>query len=277
MDRLRFGTAGIPLSTEKSSTENGILKVRDLGLDAMELEFVRGVNLDKEKAVKVGNIAEKKDVVLTAHAPYYINLNAKEKSKIHASINRILESAKILNLARGFSVVFHPAYYMDVDKKEAYKNVKSALELLIEKIKDEAYDVWIRPETMGKTTQFGSLEEIIMLSKDLDGLVMPCIDIAHIHARENGKLKTYDDFDKVFSYIEEELGKESLHNMHIHFSGIEYSEKGEKKHLIFKESDFNYIAFAEILKNYDIRGVAISESPNIEEDAILLKKIYEEI
>ncbi len=277
MDRLRFGTAGIPLSTENPSTEKGILKVRDLGLDAMELEFVRGVNLDEEKAVKIGNIAKDKDVVLTAHAPYYINLNAKERSKIHASINRILESAKILNLARGFSVVFHPAYYMGMDKKDVYKNVKSALELIIEKIKEKKYKVWIRPETMGKTTQFGSLEEIVMLSKDLDGLVMPCIDVAHIHARENGKLKTYNDFDKIFSYIEKELGRESLYNMHIHFSGIEYSEKGEKRHLTFKESDFNYVAFAEILKNYDVKGIAISESPNIEEDAILLKKTYEEI
>ncbi len=275
--KVRFGTAGIPLSTENPSTERGIEKVRELNLDAMELEFVRGINVTIEKAKIIKKIAEENDVVLTAHGPYYINLNASEEKKWYASIERIINSAKILHYAGGYSVVFHPAYYMKSTKEEAYKKVRDALNIVVETIKKERYDVWIRPETMGKPTQFGDLDELISLSKELEGYVLPVIDFAHLHARYNGFFKSYEDFAKIFERLENELGKYALKNMHIHISGIEYNEKGEKRHLNLKESDLLYKAFVEALINYDVRGVVISESPNIEGDALLLKKEYESL
>jgi len=273
-DSLRFGTAGIPLSTEKPTNERGIIKVKELDLDAMELEFVRGVNINIEKAKILKRIAEKSDVILTAHAPYYINLNSNDKSKWHASIKRISDSMRVLHHAGGYSVVFHAAYYMKSTKEETYQKVREALEILIREIEENRYDVWLRPEIMGKPTQFGDLDEVISLSKEFEGYVLPAIDFAHLHARYGGYFKRYEDFAQVFERLEKELGKEALRNMHIHISGIEYGEKGERRHLNLKESDFPYKAFVESLVNYDVRGVMISESPNIEGDALLLKREY---
>ncbi len=275
--KLHFGTAGIPLSTKHPSTLEGIKKVNELGLSAMELEFVRGVNLDKEKAKIVGKVAKEYNVILTAHAPYFINLNTPDKSKWYASIQRIVDSLDRLSLAEGYSVVFHAAYYMKSTKDETYKKVKEGLERIIETMKENKYDVWIRPETMGKKTQFGDLDELISLSKEFDRYVLPAIDFAHLHARYNGWYKDNKALEGIFIKIENELGKYALENMHIHFSGIEYSEKGEKRHLNLKESDFPYKKLAELLVRYDVKGVIISESPNIEGDALLLKKTYEEM
>ncbi|WP_297470825.1 TIM barrel protein, partial [Thermococcus sp.] len=127
VDRLRFGTAGIPLSTPKRSTIDGIIHVRNLGLDAMELEFVRGVNIKPELAKKIKYTAKKHDVLLTAHAPYYINLNASEKAKVEASKRRIIQSAERLHQAGGWSVVFHAGYYLKQPKESVYQRILEAL------------------------------------------------------------------------------------------------------------------------------------------------------
>jgi len=130
---------------------------------------------------------------------------------------------------------------------------------------------------MGGVSKFGSLEEVIRLAEDIGDNVLPCIDFAHLHARINGKYNTYEEFREVLNVIESRLGRKALNNMHIHISGIEYSEKGEVKHLNILESDFNYKDLARVLKEYNVRGVVISESPNLEEDAILFKQTYEKI
>ncbi len=276
--RLRFGTAGMPLNTPKpTSTEKAIEYVKILGLDALELEFVRNVFLKEEKAKIVGKIAEKNDVVLTAHAPYYINLNAVEEEKIKASIKRIKDSVRILHYAKGYSVVFHPGFYFKDDHKKVYKKIKSNIKILVRELEDEGInDVWVRPETMGKPTQFGSLKEVLNISESLNN-VMPCIDFAHLHARSIGKYNTKTEFEEILNLVEEVLGREGLNNMHVHFSGINYGEKGEKNHLVLKESDFNYKEWVEVIKEYKVKGVFISESPNIEEDALFIKKLYEKI
>ncbi|MFQ6119545.1 MAG: TIM barrel protein, partial [Methanosarcinales archaeon] len=121
-------------------------------------------------------------------------------------------------------------------------------------------------------TQFGTLEEILNLSMELDG-ILPCIDFAHLHAR-TGKNNTYSEFHSILSMIENNLGKESLEDMHIHVSGIEYEIRGEKRHLILKESDFNYQDLLKAWKEFDIKGLVICESPNLEGDALLLKEEY---
>ncbi|HID40623.1 MAG TPA: hypothetical protein EYP33_00515, partial [Pyrodictium sp.] len=179
IDRLRFGPAGVPLSSKKRDTLSGILETKKLGLDAMELEFVYGVRLSDDIAIKSGDIAKENDIVLTAHAPYYINLNAKEKSKIKNSINMLKESIRKLSLARGYSVVFHPGWYMGKSKEEAYRTVKEALKEVVDYAKEYSLNVWIRPETMEGEKKFGTLEETIRLSKDLD-MVLPTIDFAHL-------------------------------------------------------------------------------------------------
>jgi len=276
MNNLLFGTAGIPLSNKGSGTAEGIYGVKKLGLGAMELEFVRSVNISKEKAPEVKKSAEENNIVLTCHAPYYINLNSLEKAKLKASIYRILNSARIANLCGAWSVCFHPGFYQKSTKEEAYNRVREAIKEIINTLKKENNNIWVRPETTGKETQFGNLDEILKLSQEFDN-VMPCIDFAHFHARTNGKYNSYKEFSEILEKVEKKLGKKGLENMHIHITGIAYGEKGEKHHLNLKESDLKYKELIKALKDFKVKGVAISESPNIEGDALMVQKIYDKI
>ncbi len=276
MDKLRFGTAGIPLSTPDRNTQNGVRYIKELGLDSMELEFVRSVNLNEESAKEVNEIRKKNDVALTCHGSYFINLNAKEPQKRGASRQRILDAAHIANRAGAWSLTFHAAYYLKMEKEAVYNTVKEQLKKIIKELKETSNPVRISPETTGKPTQWGHYKEIIRLSEELDQ-VNPCIDFAHLHARTNGKYNTKAEFQKVLSDIEHSLGREALENMHIHLSGIDYGEKGEKKHLYLEDSDMNYKELLKQLKEFKVKGSLTCESPNLEEDALLLKKTYDEL
>ena len=273
MDKLRIGTAGIPLSTKPRDTVEGIKRVKELGLGAMELEFVQSINISKEKAPMVKETAAKNDIVLTCHGQYFINLNAKEEEKIIASRRRILDGARRAYECGAWSICFHMAFYLKDEPIKVYDRVKYELELLTKQLKDEGTKIWLRPETTGKNTQFGNLKESLMLSKEIDG-IMPCIDFSHLHARDNGKWNTYDEFHSILTDVEKHLGKEGLENMHIHLAGIEYSIKGERRHLPLQESDMNYKDLVRAWKDFKIKGVVVAESPIMEEDALLLKRLF---
>ena len=273
MKDLLFGTAGIPMSTSQPNTINGIRQVKALGLGAMELEFVHSVNITEKTALAVEEAAGAENIVLTCHAPYYINLNSNEKAKVDASIKRIFLAAKIASLCNCYSITFHAAFYQNKTKEETYKSVKENLNIISGKLKENNIRITLRPEFAGKISQFGNLQELIRLSQELEN-VLPCIDFAHLHARENGKYNTYEEFCSVLSEIEKSLGREALNNMHIHVSGINYSAKGERNHLTLKDSDLNYKDLIKAFKDFKINGVVISESPNIEQDALLLKKAF---
>ncbi len=272
--KLIFGTAGIPTSTEERSTLNGIKQIKKLNLGAMEMEFVQSVNISEEKAPEVKKMAQENDVILTCHGQYFINLNAVEKAKIEASKQRIFNAAKIADLCGAFSMTFHPAFYLGQEKSLVYDKVKIQLKDVVKKIQDAGHKIWVRPETTGKGAQFGDIDELLKLSTEIEQ-VMPCIDFAHLHARSGGKYNTTEEFREVLEKVEKMLGKEGLQNMHIHMSGIAYSEKGEKNHLILEESDFKYKDLLKVWKEFKIKGVVINESPNIEEDALLMKRTFE--
>jgi deoxyribonuclease IV len=276
MKELLFGTAGIPLSSNPRTTADGIRHVRKLSLGNMELEFVHSVNITKEKAPEIKKIAEGSNVILTCHAPYFINLNSLEKPKYHASINRILNSARIANLCGAYSVCFHPGFYMKSSKEDAFKRIKKAIEDISNTLKEEKNNIWIRPETTGKISQFGDIDEILKISEDVDN-VMPCVDFAHFHARTNGKYNSYGEFSEILEKIEKKLGKKGLENMHIHITGIAYGPKGEKHHLTLDESDLKYRELLKALKDFKVKGVVVSESPNIEKDAMMMKKTFERL
>nr|MCK4929458.1 TIM barrel protein [Nanoarchaeota archaeon] len=276
MNQLLFGPAGVPVSSPSTNTLGAIPYVKKLGLGCMELEFVRGVKIGSETAQAIRKKAQEQGIVLTAHGPYYINLNSLEKAKTEASIKRILDTARIASIAGGYSITFHAAYYMAMPKEKVYEVVKNHLNNITRTLSKEGVKLWIRPETTGKASQFGDIDELIKLSTELDQ-VMPCVDFAHLHARSNGKINTYKEFCEILSKIEKGLGRKGLNNMHIHMSGIEYGEKGERNHLVLKESDMNYKDLMKALKHYKCKGVIISESPNLEADAILMKKAYERV
>jgi len=271
---ILFGTGGISRSTKGKSSVSEIERVRELSLDCMELEFVQGVRMGEKGARDVLKVALKKNVALSVHAPYYINLNSYDKEKIKASLERIYQAARIGSLCGAESIVFHAAFYQKSSKQDTYKKVSETLKELTGRLRDEGIPAVLRPETMGKRTQFGTLEEVLALSAEIEG-VMPCLDFSHMHARV-GKENTHSEFMIILSKVEEVLGKEGLSNMHIHVSGIEYDRNGEKKHLTLKESDFNYPELLRAFKEFEIRGLVICESPVLEEDALLLRKTYSE-
>ncbi len=272
MNSLNFGTAGIPISTIPRDTVNGIKQVKSLGLEAMELEFVRSVNISENKAPEIRKVAQDNDIILTCHGSYFINLNSLEKEKIEASKQRILKAARILGLCGGWSLCFHAAYYMG-NPPLAFENVKNSLKEIVKTLKDGGVKVWIRPETGGKTSQFGNLEELIKISQEVEG-VLPCIDFAHHYARSLGKVNNYQEFSRILEAIEKGIGREALDNMHIHAEGIEFGKTWEKNHQILEDSDFNYRDLIKALKDFRVKGVVICESPNIEKDALVLKSVY---
>lgn len=270
---LLFGPAGTPHSAKSSSSVDGVKRIAELGLGCMELEFVQGVRMGAETAKQVQQTAQETGIRLSVHAPYYINLTSKEIEKQQASIKRILDSARIGWLCGADSIVFHAAFYQGEDPKKVYQGVKSHLQDIIAILKKEKNQTWIRPETTGKGSQFGTVEEIISLSLELDQ-VLPCIDFSHLHARSNGKINSYKEFAGVLELLEKKLGRKVLDTMHIHISGIKYGEKGEREHLNLKESDFNYQDLLKAFRDFKIAGYVICESPNLEEDAMLLQKTY---
>ncbi len=273
MDGLLFGTAGIPLSSPSRNSLSGIVQVSELRLDAMELEFVRGVRMSEETALRTGKLASGKNIVLTAHAPYFINLASTDGKKAEASIKRIVDTARITYAAGGWSVVFHAGFFQKREKKAVYHAIRRALESVTGTLDDEGIDLWIRPETTGKPSQFSGLDDLIELSSGFDRM-LPCVDFAHLHARSAGKCNTYEEFCSVFDRISDALGKQALKEMHMHVSGIDYTEKGERRHLALQDSDMNWKSLLDCMKDRRIAGVLISESPLIEQDALRMKYYY---
>lgn len=273
IDKLNFLTAGMPLSTGKGGYPKAFEIIEEMGLDGMEVEFVHGVRMSDETKQLVNNIQKEKNLILTAHGPFYINLNSQEEAKIEASVQRIIDTAQTANAFGGYSITFHAAFYMGKDKETVFEQVKTQTEKILETLEENNIKIWIRPETTGKATQWGDYEEIIKLSKEFKQ-VLPCIDFSHIHARTAGEYNTYDEFCKVLDRIGTELGDFALNNFHAHLAGIEYTKKGEKCHLNLENSDMNYKDLLKAFKKFDVKGALVCESPNIETDAKLLKDYY---
>jgi len=270
---LLFGTGGVPVSAQLRSTEAGIERIAELGLGCMEVEFVQGVRMSPKVAVSLGELAARKKVALTAHGPYFINLNAVEPEKVHMSKERILQTARIAGLFGARSITFHAAFYLKSTPAETYTAVKRHLQEVVNILRREGNKVTISPEVTGKPSQFGTLEEILQLSSELEG-VAPCLDFSHWHAR-TGKANSYQEFLDILDQIEGKLGRQALDNMHIHLSGIAYGKKGEIKHLMLPDSDFQYMELLKALKKRKAKGVVICESvPYLEKDALLLQQTY---
>lgn len=272
-ERLLFGTAGVPNCTvKKNSPVEGVQKIHELGLDCMQLEFAHGVRMKEEVSSALRKVSYELNVPLTSHGPYYINLNAREQDKIDSSVERIIQTAKISDLCGAESMTFHAAFYMKDSPYDVFDLVEKSMNVIEERLSRLDIEIELRPELTGKTSQFGSLEELITLTKNV-GSVKPCMDFSHLYAR-TGKYNSKEEMLNVLTQLESELGADSLSNMHIHISGISSNSKGDLKHLNLEKSNFNWRAMLEALKEKNCKGYVISNSPNLEDDAKMLKDYY---
>ncbi len=271
---MRFGTGGIPHSCENCSVIQGVEHIHNLGLNAMEIEFVYGIyNLPDS----LNSIAEKYDVGLSIHGSYFVNLAAKDNKKFYGSISTVVKTLEVAHNHSIPDVVFHPAFYLKRNPGDVYDLVKKALVKIQEELESRSInDVTLRLELMGKPTQFGTPGELISLSQEFD-FVLPCIDFAHFVARYNGMRNTEDGFKELLADLEQGLGNRLLKNMHIHLSNIEYSEKGEKKHLNLTNDEREGVLWQTVLrllKEFGADGKIISETPSLEVDAIKMRDYW---
>jgi len=267
-----FGTAGIPESTFPKETGEGIRRVKALGLDCMEIEFVQGVYLDEAHARAMAGISRNNKIKLSVHAPYFLNFNAHQRPKLHSSQGMLHKAARIANICGAESIVFHPGFYLGDDAEAVYQTIKESVGDVLAKLDDDNNPITLRPEVSGKPSQFGDFDEIIRLCKDLPH-TGPCVDFAHWHARAGGN-NSYGEFSKLLKTMRRRLGEKAVTNMHIHVSGIEYGRAGEKRHLPLRDSDLRYEELMRALKDAGAGGMVICESPTHQQDALLLKETY---
>ncbi len=279
----KFGPAGNSISFTAMGYK-GSLQVPEyiekMGLDAFEYQCGRGVNIGIEKAKELGILAKDKGITLSLHAPYYISMSSVEEEKRLNSINYILASARAVNAMGGDRIVVHTGSCGKISREYALELAIDTMKLALKALDDENLGhIHICPETMGKVNQLGTLDEVLSLC-ELDERLIPCIDFGHLNARDLGSLKEYSDFDNIFIAIKNRLGEERMKSFHSHFSKIEYTTGGEKKHLTFEDKVFgpDFEPVLEICAKRDCSPVFICESDGTQaEDAKQMKDYYSKL
>jgi len=248
------------------STLEGVQKIPELGLQTLEVQFSHGVGMGIPLAKKVGEEARKLKMGLSCHAPFFINLASKEPEKIMASKKRILDSCERMHHMGGGPVVFHPAYFGGQDREQVFQMAKEVILDMMEAIKKNSWNASLAPETTGKHSALGSLEETIRLVKETGCSL--CVDFAHLFARQYGKI----DYAEIFS----KLKLLKLKSLHCHFSGINYTQKGERNHLVLNSHpSFKGLA-KELLKTKWLKSCTIiSETPITWQDSLKMRKILD--
>lgn len=268
---VAFATAG------KTKSEESAVWVKDMGLNCFEYSFGRGVSLTDERAISIGNAFRDAGVEISVHAPYYINFANPDDEMAEKSYMYVLQSAQKVKLMGGKRVVFHPASQGKMKREQAVDLTVKRLEILRDKIYENGFeDLIFCPETMGKIGQIGTIEEVTRFCK-IDKIYVPAVDFGHINARECGSLKTENDYFERLSYMVSELGLEKMKNFHIHFSKIEYSAKGEVRHLTFEDMHYGpeFEPLSVALKKLGLEPYVICESAGTQDiDALKMQKIY---
>lgn len=279
---VKFGTAGNPElfydEGGKSSLEMPAW-LEKIGLDAYEYQCGRGVKISDEAARKLAKQAEKHNVYLSVHAPYFINISSTEPEKIDNGINYILQTANAAHNMGAKRIVVHMGAAKDITRRYAMEISTQTVKRALEELDNAGLgDVTICLETMGKINQMGTIEEVMELCC-MDERLLPTVDFGHLNSRMQGALKTEDDFDHIIKYMEKKIGRERVDKFHAHFSKIEYTKAGEKKHLTFEDTEYgpDFLPLAKVLARRKISPVIICESAGTQSiDALEMKKIYEE-
>ncbi len=263
--KIFLGPAGIPSTSKKSGTVSGIERVSELSLEAMEVEFVRGVKMGNDLAREAGKTARRLGVKLSVHAPYFINLCNPEKAG--DSKKRITDSCERAHHMGARVVVFHPGYYGSLMKVEALEMVEKACREMSALLERRGWNVKLGLETTGKVSQFGTVDEILAVCERLKSCV-PVIDWAHLYAKHQGKA----DFRGILS----EVTSAGYRKIHTHFSNIEFTEKGERRHLTLESRQPDFREVARVILAGDLEEITIiSESPALEKDSMVMRKVLE--
>ena len=258
-------------------TEESAEFVKKRGLDCFEYSFGRGVRMSEDKAISIGEAFASAGVEISVHAPYFINFANPDDEMAAKSYGYVLDSAKMVKLMGGKRVVFHPAAQGKVGREEAVALTEERLKILRDYIYlNDMQDLIFCPETMGKLAQIGTLDEVVRFCK-IDPVYTPCVDFGHINAREQGSLRTVEDYKTRLQYMIDELGYERVKHFHVHFSKIMYSAKGEVKHLTFEDEVYGpeFAPLAIALKELALEPYIVSESAGKQaEEAEEMKKMY---
>ncbi len=255
MTKILVGVAGLG-----SPAEEGLKKLKEKKIDCVEVAFTYKVYMSNAQAKKIGELAKKLNIKLSVHAPYYINLNSKDKKKLEASKRRIIQSCERAHYMQASCIVFHPGYYGSDAPEKTYENIKNAIQDLQKIIKKNNWKVKLAPETTGKINVFGSIQEILKLIKDTKCSF--CLDFAHLKARHQGKI-TYEEILSKFKKFK---------NIHAHFSGIVWGKKGERYHKSTPTVEIKNLIKA--IKKSHIKIITIiNESPTPILDSIKTKKL----
>ncbi|MEN6299383.1 MAG: TIM barrel protein [Anaerolineaceae bacterium] len=272
---FRFGTVGSPTSTPKKpgGSVGAVIQIAELGLNALELGWVRSVRVSEASCAEIRAAALVKDVAISVHAPYYINLNANDE-EWPKSRQRLMDAAHYGNLAGATDIVFHPGSYFGQPAEAVLPLAIRRLEGCVRELESARNPVTLRPEVMGKSAMLGSFEDTLAMSRAVPG-VFPCLDFAHMHARPgDGSMNSLEEWRRILDTYGEALGADALQRMHIHMSGIHYSEKGEREHIPLQEADLDLDAILKTLKEFECAGRIMCESPEavLDDDAKLIQQ-----
>ncbi|MEM5836569.1 MAG: TIM barrel protein [Candidatus Aenigmatarchaeota archaeon] len=268
--KIFLGPAGVGIGSKDRSSIGGIKYVKEIGLNCMELEFVRGVKMSREMAKEAGEISKELGIQLTVHAPYFINLLSEKKSTVEESKKRIFESLDRAELMQAKAVVVHAGYYGNLSREEAFEKMKKVTEEILDEMKKKGIKTLLAYETMAKESQFADLEELLKLKKEVKSKLLTVnIDFAHLFVRNNGKINYGEILEKV----------KDFEHLFTHFSNVKYNVNSKKfldVHVpINSHPPFKPLA-EEILKR-KIDVTIISESPVLEQDSLKMLKIFEEL
>lgn len=277
---IKFGPSGAGELFE----QEGFSKTIDVpnwlaekGLDLYEYSFGRGVRMGEETAKIYGAEFEKCGIEISVHAPYFINLATQEEDKAQNNHRYIKESIVALKNLGGKRCVFHPGSPLKMQRSDAMNLLFERTDILLQDLYDSGHsNIMLAVETMGKQAQLGDAQEVIDIVKR-DKMLYPCIDFGHLNSRTVGGLKSYDDYARLLEAFLNGVGYDKVNNMHVHFSKIEYSAKGEVRHLTFADDKFGpqFEPLAKALIDFDINPYIVCESAGTQTlDSIYMKNYY---
>lgn len=266
-----FAAAGFKASADAPAWLAG------LGLNAYEYQCGRGVNVGQETARKIGGAARAHGIVLSLHTPYYINLSSGEDERREKNVGYLLQSCEAAAAMGAQRMVVHCGGVGKQSRDKALQHSRENVRMLLDALDRGGYSQTICLETMGKQSVVGSAEEVCGLVA-LDDRLLPCIDFGHLNARTGGRCNSYEAFAAVFDLLENGIGAERTRCLHIHFSKIEYGDKGELRHLTFADTRYGpeFAPLARLLRERQYEPTIICESAGTQaEDALTMKQLYE--